>query len=788
VEGGELMKQMKQTGLVVFTLVVLLSVLYTANLSSVAKLERESVHPVNGMVLSAGDLKNPDQYIYEIEGSPRTFDPAVSYDFYSVPYAELAYECLVNFKGDSLDEMEGELATGWTVIDGGLTYRFTLRQGVTFHDGTVFNAYVMKYSLDRAVIMNPYITMYGGEPAIGLQQAIEGGSLLPDAVGYLKAGGIVVIDDYTLEIHLQASYAAFIHVLAFQVASAVSPVAVIEHTPEQPGMVSLADWFGESFDPSKLGLPAGHDLASSGVVPQQENDWMTGNAVGTGPYKIVEVNWGSEIRLEKNTEWWGTFAEYSVNEVVFKTVESVEERLQHLKAGEADEISMVPRRLHIRDYSYADEVIDSEGNPVIEGTRVFDPDRLFVSPLGMNQHDTLPYWLIVEDESSTYDPASLARYAWGTQKASADNPLTSLLFRKAVALSFDCDTFITETMHGIGECMEGIIPDGLFGHNDQLIEDGYIPTYNPDAARELFQEIGWRGTITLPYAQENPALQQGYQQLANSITSLGVGIIVDALPVTWPQYIGIVRADIHPISFCTWKADYADPDNFAIAFLHTVNGLYPNRLGFSNPELNALIDQAAISPISNREELYHQIEEIAAMDYLYIYASEIHDLHVTRDWIIGYESSGSLNPTSFFTNVEHVGKALPASVEIVPKVVNTVRGSPWITLYIELPYGIDPMEIDLSTVTMSYEDFSQPAVTDPSYAWVTDPAVYIVDQDGDGILERLVRISRDVFVAGIDITDPGRRGTEIGIMVVGSLLDGTPFVAWSTVTIVSRGR
>lgn len=783
------MKQMRKTALVVLTLVVLLSVLYTNNISSGVKVQRESVHPNNSTILSAGELKNPGQYIYEVEGTPRTLDPAVSYDFYSVPFAELAYECLVNFKGDSENLMEGELATSWTVSDGGLTYTFTLRQGVTFHDGTVFNAYVMKYSLDRAVIMNPYITMYGAEPATGLQQAIEGGSLLPDAVGYLKAGGIVVIDDYTLEIHLQASYAAFMSVLAFQVASAVSPVAVIEHTPVgQPEMVSLADWFGESFDPSKLGLPADHDLAISGVVPQQENDWMTGNAVGTGPYKIVEFSWGSEVRLEKNTEWWGTFAKYSVNEVIFKTIESTEERLQHLIAGEADEISIIPPRLQIRDYSYAGQVIDSGGNPVIEGTRVFDPDRLFVSPLGMNLHDALPYQLIVEDESSTYDPTNLARYAWGSQTASEENPLTSLLFRKAVALSFDCDRFITETMHGIAECMEGLIPDGLFGHHDQLVEGGYIPRYNPDAAGELFQEVGWRGTITLVYAQENPALQQGYQQLADSITSLGVGISVDLLAVSWPTYIGAVRAGILPISFCTWKADYADPDNFAVAFLHSENGLYPNRLGFSNPELTVLIDQAAIAPISDREELYHQIEEIAAMDYLYLYASEIHDLRVTRDWIIGYESSGSLNPTSFFTNVEHVSKALPATAEVVPKVINTVRGSLWITLYIELPYGINPMEINLDTVTMSYEDFNQPAVTDPSYAWVTDPAVYIVDQDGDGVLERLVRIDRNAFIAGIDIADPGRRGTVIDIMVEGSLTDGTPFVAWTTVTLVSRGR
>ena len=118
----------------------------------------------------------------------------------------------------------------------------------------------------------------------------------------------------------------------------------------------------------------------------------------------------------------------------------------------------------------------------------------------------------------------------------------------------------------------------------------------------------------------------------------------------------------------------------------------------------------------------------------------------------------------YVTDFHQIWKSI-GTVDIVPKVVNTVRGSPWITLYIELPYEIHPEEIDLNTVTMSYEDFSQPAVTDISYDWVTDPAVYIVDHDGDGVLERMVRIDREAFVAGIDIEDPGRRGAEIEVMM-----------------------
>lgn len=42
------------------------------------------------------------------------------------------------------------LAASWTVSPDGLTYTFTLRDGVTFHDGTPFDASVAKFALDRA--------------------------------------------------------------------------------------------------------------------------------------------------------------------------------------------------------------------------------------------------------------------------------------------------------------------------------------------------------------------------------------------------------------------------------------------------------------------------------------------------------------------------------------------------------------------------------------------------------------------------------------------------------------
>ena len=58
------------------------------------------------------------------------------------------YDGLVRYKNGKL-EVEPALATGWTISDDGLTYTFTLREGVKFHDGTDFNAEAVKFNFDR---------------------------------------------------------------------------------------------------------------------------------------------------------------------------------------------------------------------------------------------------------------------------------------------------------------------------------------------------------------------------------------------------------------------------------------------------------------------------------------------------------------------------------------------------------------------------------------------------------------------------------------------------------------
>ena len=48
-----------------------------------------------------------------------------------------------------ISEIIPALATHWDISDDGLEYTFYLREGVKFHDGTPFNADVVKWNYDR---------------------------------------------------------------------------------------------------------------------------------------------------------------------------------------------------------------------------------------------------------------------------------------------------------------------------------------------------------------------------------------------------------------------------------------------------------------------------------------------------------------------------------------------------------------------------------------------------------------------------------------------------------------
>lgn len=120
-------------------------------------------------------------------------------------------------------EVLPQLATGWTVSDDGLTYVFTLAQGVTFHDGSTFDAEDVKFSFDRAMAE---------------------GSTNPTKSIFAPIESVTVVDAATLEIKLKKKDAFFLFNLGQGDASIVAPESVEANatTPVGTGAFRFAGW------------------------------------------------------------------------------------------------------------------------------------------------------------------------------------------------------------------------------------------------------------------------------------------------------------------------------------------------------------------------------------------------------------------------------------------------------------------------------------------------------------------------------------------------------------------
>lgn len=173
---------------------------------------------------------------------PRTLDPADSYELSGLMLIYNLGETLYTYAlGTTV--LQPQLAAAMPqVSEDGLTYTIPLRRGVTFHDGTPFNAEAMVFSLKRFM-------ENGGKPSF----------LLTDTIASVKATG-----DYEIQIVLKQPFSALPALLAFPGTSAVSPKAY------------------------KIG----------------KDKFQSQQFVGTGPYRLVKFETDS-LRLEAYDNYWG---------------------------------------------------------------------------------------------------------------------------------------------------------------------------------------------------------------------------------------------------------------------------------------------------------------------------------------------------------------------------------------------------------------------------------------------------------------------------------------------------
>lgn len=154
-----------------------------------------------------------------------TLDPYDANDTLSQAVAKSFYQGL--FGLDKTMKVQNVLAESYQVSDDGLVWTFTLRKGVTFQDGTPFNAQAVKVNLDRASNPDSHLKRYNL---------------------YKNIAHTDVVDEHTVAVTLKTPFSAFINVLAHPATVMISPAALkkygksIGFHPTGTGPYQLETW------------------------------------------------------------------------------------------------------------------------------------------------------------------------------------------------------------------------------------------------------------------------------------------------------------------------------------------------------------------------------------------------------------------------------------------------------------------------------------------------------------------------------------------------------------------
>lgn len=193
----------------------------------------------------------------------------------------------------------GLLAESWTVSDDGLDYTFDLREGVTFHDGSPWNAEGLKANFEHIL-----------DPA----------TKSPLAASYIAPyESSDVVDDTTLVVHLSTPYSSFINVLAQTYLSIVSPKQIAEApetiatAPIGSGPFRFVKWTkGESLELTRnddyAWAPEGAKNQGTAYLDGitfsfTAEDAVRYNGVAAGDFDVIEWTPPQQVaQAEKNPE------------------------------------------------------------------------------------------------------------------------------------------------------------------------------------------------------------------------------------------------------------------------------------------------------------------------------------------------------------------------------------------------------------------------------------------------------------------------------------------------------
>ncbi|WP_128254131.1 ABC transporter substrate-binding protein [Falsirhodobacter deserti] len=441
------------------------------------------------------------------------------------------YESLLRYD-ETLAPMPS-LARSWEVSEDGLTYTFHLQEGVTFHDGTPMTAADVLFSVNDFLMKT--------QPRHRNTMA--------------QVESVTAPDEATVVFKLTQPFEPFIRAFAY-------------------GTMPI--------------LPK-HIYEGTDYMTNPAND----KPIGTGPFRFVEWQRGSFIKLEKNDAYWDKGKPY-LDEVIYHVIPDAASRAVAYETG----------------------VVDILPGGSVEN---FDIPRL----------TELPNTCITDKGWEYYAPLS---WMWlNNRNPPMDNPK----FRQAVMYAMDRQFALDVLWNGYGKVATGPISSKTPFYSQQ--EPVY--EYDPDKAEALLDEIGYDGEpirlLPIPYGE---TWQRWAEAVRQNLQDVGIKVEMEAADVAgWNQRTANWNYDI---AF-TYLYQNGDPAigvsrNYITSQIEQ-GSPWNNVEGYSDPEVDRMFEEAALAyPAEARQEIYDQVQVklqedvpvawLLELTFPTIYNCKVHDI------------------------------------------------------------------------------------------------------------------------------------------------------------------
>jgi len=431
-------------------------------------------------------------------------------------------EGLLRLNNDTL-RLEPCLAESWEISPDQLTYTFHLRHGVKWHDGQPFTADDVKFTYDK--LMDPKV------------------DAAPTRSYFTTVKSCDVIDPYTVRFTASERY--------FKTLEAIGGLPIVpKHVFEQGN-------------------------------PDFNQNEFNRHPIGTGPYKFVRWDTGSQIVVERNEDYWGPKG--NLKRMVFQTLEEPYVAAQLIKKGQIDVFENVSPILWERD---------------LDGTRSMNHLHELVYPypayrfLGFNLRQP------------TFSDVRV-RHA-----------IDLLIPRDEIIKQIFLDKYATKT--------SGFDPPASRNYNHDV-----PPTpYDPVLAQQLLTEAGWKNdhgdgllykdgkplTFALVYGAGNPDVEKTAELIQESLRKAGIDMQLSRLQ--FAQLVDKVNewnfdavmmgwtADLNGDPWQVWNGPDADVKKSS------------NFVGYKNPKVDDLIKQGRQEyDDDKRAAIFRQVHQLIHDDY-----------------------------------------------------------------------------------------------------------------------------------------------------------------------------